>query len=96
MAYGILFALRLAVRRGLDPAVARRMTELLARFELPPLPFPDAAGPLDPMRRDKKARESGLAWVLPVALGRGEVVEDVGFDEVEAELVPFLREPWAL
>jgi len=94
VAYGILFALRLAVRRGLDPAVARRMAELLARFDLPPLPPLDAAVLLDPMRRDKKARESGLAWVLPVALGRGEVVEDVGFDEVEAELVPFLRGPW--
>ena len=42
------------------------------------------------MRRDKKARESGLVWVLPSALGRGEMVTDVSWSEVETELRGFL------
>jgi hypothetical protein len=42
------------------------------------------------MRRDKKARESGLVWVLPSALGRGEMVSDVSWSEVENELRGFL------
>jgi 3-dehydroquinate synthase len=95
VAYGILFALRLAEIRGLPPEVSRRMRDLLVRFDLPPLP------PLDPsalrahMGRDKKARESGLVWVLPTALGRGEVVADLELDRVERELLAFLRDPWA-
>jgi hypothetical protein len=42
------------------------------------------------MRRDKKARESGLVWVLPTALGHGEMVSDVSWGEVESELAGFL------
>jgi len=95
VAYGILFALRLAADRGLDPTVAGRMRELLHRFELPPLPSLDAATLIGYMRRDKKARESGLAWVLPAALGRGEIVEGLAFDVVEARLRGFLEDPWA-
>ena len=63
--YGILFALRLALRRGLPAAAAARIHALILRLGLPPLP------PLAPrelmalMARDKKARESGLVWVLP-------------------------------
>lgn len=94
VAYGILFALRLAVRRGLDPAVADRMRELLGRFELPSLPALDAAALVEHMKKDKKARETGLAWVLPAALGQGEIVEGLGYDEVEGRLRGFLREPW--
>jgi len=94
VAYGILFALRLALRRGLDPGFATRLAALLVRFGLPPLP------PLDPddlrqrMARDKKALESGLAWVLPVRLGEGRVVAGIEWSEVMAELGPFLREPF--
>jgi len=90
--YGILFALRLAVREGLDPAVARRLSELLGRFGLPPLP------PLDPdelialMARDKKARESGLTWVLPAAPGQGRMVDGIGMDVVAAELRGFIAD----
>jgi 3-dehydroquinate synthase len=92
--YGILFALRLARRQGLDPGVAERLRALLGRFGLPPLP----AG-LDPgalmalMARDKKARESGLTWVLPAALGEGRMVDGIGGPEVERELQLFLKDP---
>jgi 3-dehydroquinate synthase len=93
--YGILFALRLAVRRGLDPAVAERIRALLARFGLPPLPDLDPEALLSHMARDKKALEGGLVWVLPAALGRGTMVQNVGRDELLAELRRFLRDPFA-
>jgi 3-dehydroquinate synthase len=92
--YGILFALRLAVRRGLDPAVAERLRALLARFGLPALPPLDAAALLEHMARDKKAREGGLVWVLPAALGEGRMVQDVGSAELAAGLAGFLRDPF--
>jgi 3-dehydroquinate synthase len=92
--YGVLFALRLAVRRGLDPGLAQRLSALLRRFGLPPLPALDAADLLARMARDKKARESGLVWVLPARLGEGKMVADVTPAEVEAELRGFLRQPF--
>ncbi|MFP5285327.1 MAG: 3-dehydroquinate synthase, partial [Thermoanaerobaculia bacterium] len=96
VAYGMLFALRLALRRGLDRGTAERIASLLGRFGLPPLP------PLDPdelmalMARDKKARESGLVWVLPRALGEGWMAEGIPWDEVRAELESFLPDPFRL
>ncbi|HEX5761161.1 MAG TPA: 3-dehydroquinate synthase [Thermoanaerobaculia bacterium] len=99
VAYGILFALRLAERDGAAPpadgAAAERTRALLRRLDLPPLPplAPEALLPL--LERDKKAREGGLAWVLPAALGRGRIVEDVPLDAVRRELAPFLADPFA-
>jgi 3-dehydroquinate synthase len=90
--YGILFALRLAVREGLDPAVARRLSALLGRFGLPPLPPLDPGELISLMARDKKARESGLTWVLPAALGEGRMVEGIGMDVVAAELRGFIAD----
>lgn len=94
VAYGILFALRLALLRGLEPAVARRMRDLLDRFGLPPLPPLDPATLIELMQRDKKARESGLVWVLPVALGQGEVVDGIDPGQVRSELDAFVQDPW--
>lgn len=97
VAYGMLFALRLGRSRGLPADDAVRLIRLLGRFALPPLP----ARRLEPdtlvaaMGRDKKARESGLAWVMPRRLGKGETVTDVGEDEVRRELAAFLADPWA-
>ena len=99
VAYGMLFALRLAVARGLPAADAERLRALLARFDLPPLPG-DGGGALDPerlvatMARDKKARESGLAWVLPARLGEGRVVGGVSEAEVRRALPGFLAHPF--
>jgi 3-dehydroquinate synthetase len=110
VAYGILFALRLALRRGLDPALAGRLLSLLRRLELPPLgaapgaglgaeagapPF-EAADLAARMARDKKATETGLTWVLPAALGEGVMVEGIGWEEVVSELRGFLRDPFDL
>lgn len=97
VAYGMLFALRLALPRGLPSEDAERLRRLLGRFDLPPLP---GDGTLDPerlvaaMARDKKARESGLAWVLPARLGEGRVVGGVSEGEVRRELAGFLADPF--
>ncbi len=104
VAYGLLFALRLAERRGLaagDPELFTRVRALLARLELPAID-PEAVTPSDlaaRLGRDKKARESGLVWVLPEAVGPGRavarMVAGVGADEVAGELAPFLAAPFA-
>jgi 3-dehydroquinate synthase len=96
VAYGLLFALRLSVRRGLDEAAATRLVHLLRRFELPPLPELSREALMAAIRRDKKARESGVLWVLALAPGRGETVTGIGTEEVEGELDRFLADPWSL
>ncbi len=93
VAYGILFACRLARGRGLHTDFGARLSRLLSRFGLPKLP------PLEPtelwayMTRDKKATEAGLTWVLPKALGEGEMIDGITREEVLGELGPFLAEP---
>ncbi len=94
VAYGMLFALRLAERRGLAPAVAARLRALIARLDLPPLPALEVAQLTAAMDRDKKARESGLVWVLPRALGEGRMVSDVSREELLRELAGFLADPF--
>jgi 3-dehydroquinate synthetase len=91
----MLFALRLAARRDLGGDLHPRLRALVARLGLPPLPPLDPDALLTAMARDKKARESGLAWVLPAALGEGRIVEGFPPDEVRGELDPFLADPLA-
>jgi len=95
VAFGILFALRLGRRRGLPAADAARLRDLLERFELPPLPPLAPDDLLAAARRDKKARESGLVWVLAVGLGDARTFPDVEESEVRSELAAFLDDPWA-
>lgn len=103
VAYGLLFALRLAEGRGMaaaEPELFARLRRLLARLGLPPLPAAalDADDLLARLGRDKKAREGGLTWVLPECAGGGEAVgrrlSDVGDAEVRAALEPFLADPF--
>jgi 3-dehydroquinate synthase len=108
VAYGLLFALRLAERRGMaaaDPALFARARDLLAGLGLPPLREALPAAALSPDRllalaaRDKKARESGLVWVLPETVGEGRAVgrfvADLAPADVAAELARFLADPFA-
>lgn len=95
VSYGMLFALRLALIRGLEPAVARRCRRLLRRFQVPPLPAVDQDSILAAMTRDKKNLEGGLTWVLPAALGEGALVDDLKPELVTSELASFLEDPWA-
>ena len=94
--YGILFALRLALSRGLDRRTAERIHALILRLGLPPLPELDPETLLAAMARDKKALESGLVWVLPRTLGEGWMANGVPSQEVQAELRTFLRHPFTL
>ena len=93
VAYGMLFALRLAVRRGLAREAADRMHRVTSRFELPPLPELDAGELMQLMQRDKKARESGLVWVLPTEIGVGQPTSGVDDDEIRRTLLSFLADP---
>jgi 3-dehydroquinate synthase len=94
VAYGILFTLRLATRRGLAADLAPRLRALLARFDLPPVPSAAPEDLLAHMARDKKAHEGGLVWVLPAALGEGRMIDGIGSAEVLQELDAFLGDPF--
>jgi 3-dehydroquinate synthase len=89
--WGILFVLRLASRRGLAREAAERIQTLIRRLGLPPLPRLSAEDLMASMARDKKARESGLVWVLPRSLGEGYMADGISNEEVRAELEAFLR-----
>jgi len=89
VALGMMAEARLAERRGLvGRAVVERQKALLARFGLPVAlaDTADAERCLAIMRHDKKAEAGRLRFVLPEAIGRVRVVEDVTDDEIRAAL----------
>lgn len=96
--HGMRFALRLARRRGLDPEFAARLDRMIDRLGPPDLGVVeerrgirlDVDRLVAAMGRDKKARESGLVWILPAAPGRGEIVADLDPALVRHELRAFL------
>ncbi|MEE2776824.1 MAG: 3-dehydroquinate synthase [Acidobacteriota bacterium] len=90
VAHGMRYALGLASARALSKQDAGRVFMLLQRLELPELPRLEVGDVIAAMRRDKKARESGMSWVLPTSLGDSAVFDDVGWDVVEATLRDFL------
>ena len=98
VAHGMRFALRLALRRGLDSEFAARLERMIDRLAPPGLGAVERQGGvrldvdrlIQAMGRDKKARESGLVWILPVAPGRGEIVADLDPALVRSELQSFL------
>jgi len=101
VAYGMLFALRLAERRSLvAPEAGERLRLLLRRFELPGLPELSPEALYAFMTRDKKATEEGIVWVLPASregrpFGSFEMVGTLGRGEVMEELTAFLPSPFA-
>jgi 3-dehydroquinate synthase len=89
VALGMMAEARMAERRGLvGRAVVERQKALLARFGLPvSLPTgADAERCLAIMRHDKKGEAGRLRFVLPEAIGRVRVVEDVTDVEIRAAL----------
>jgi 3-dehydroquinate synthase len=92
VAWGMRFSHRLARRRGADDAFLVRVERLLDRLEVPrpPAMALDCAALLANLGRDKKARESGLTWILPMAPGRGERTDGIGAAEVASEVDSFL------
>ncbi len=79
VAIGIAAAARLAVRLGLtDAATAERQVALLRALGLPTrFEAPEPTEVWQAIRRDKKAREGRVPFVLLKALGRAEVCFDV-------------------
>ncbi len=87
VAWGMRFCHRLALSRGADRRVPRagraaprpaRVAGLRRRSSVSEV--------LANLARDKKARESGLVWILPMAPGRGERTTGIGEAEVPAEV----------
>jgi 3-dehydroquinate synthase len=94
VAYGMLFALRLSLRRGLAPEAAGRLRALLERLAPPPLPRLEPETLLAILERDKKAASDGPRWVLSSRLGAHRAGERVEAAEARRELEAFLRGPW--
>jgi 3-dehydroquinate synthase len=88
VAYGMLIAADLAVRRGAMPDADRqRLAALITRMgPLPPVADLPAAQILEAMTRDKKVVAGRLHFVLPRSLGVTEVVTDVTDKEMRAAL----------
>jgi 3-dehydroquinate synthase len=82
--WGMIAAVRLARRRGkLGEALASRLERAVRGVG--PLPSLGALSPrrvLDAVTRDKKVGKSGLRFILPVGVGRVEVVEGFPLDEI--------------
>lgn len=80
VAIGTACAARLAARTGLcDSAASARMIALLDRLQLPTTVPPEfsAEAIVQGMRRDKKVQSGRLRLVLPCAIGRVTVVDDI-------------------
>jgi 3-dehydroquinate synthase len=92
VAWGMAFALRLAARRGLVAEDGERLLALIRRLAPPLLPPLRAEDLLPLLQRDKKAREGGVGWVLPEALGSGRWGVRVPPEEVGVELAAFLAD----
>lgn len=88
VAYGMLIAADLAVRRGALPAADRdALAALITRMgPLPPVADLSAAQIIEATGRDKKVVAGKLHFVLPTSLGTTEVVTDVSEKELRAAL----------
>jgi 3-dehydroquinate synthase len=88
VALGIVAEARLAARLGVaGPETAERQERLLAALGLPvSTGGVDADAVLAAIRRDKKARDGHVPFVLAPSIGSFRVVYDVGHDDVRAIL----------
>lgn len=80
VAAGMVCASRLAEKLGMvDAELTRRQIALLAKFDLPTAPKPGWATDdlIAVMRRDKKAAEGKLRFILPTRLGEVKLIGDV-------------------
>ncbi|MEO8276420.1 MAG: 3-dehydroquinate synthase [Thermoanaerobaculia bacterium] len=92
VAWGMRFSHQLAAGRGADRDFLARIERLLDRLDIPP-PVGPAVSPaalVEILARDKKARASGLTWILPMSPGNGQRTEGIPMSEVAAELARFL------
>jgi 3-dehydroquinate synthase len=89
IAYGMLVAAELGVRRGLFPNADRdALAALITKMgPLPPVADLASAQVVDAIGRDKKVVDGRLHYVLPTAVGSTAIVDDVTQDEITAALV---------
>jgi 3-dehydroquinate synthase len=88
VAIGMVCASRLAERIGrIDAETTARQVRLLSALQLPTqLPAVDRKSLVSAMWHDKKVNQGQLRFVLPMVLGRAEMVSDVDLTLVEAAL----------
>lgn len=84
IAYGMLIAAELAVaRKALHASDREALASLVTHMgPLPPIADLPASQAADAIRRDKKVVAGTLHFVLPVAIGRVEMVSDVSQREI--------------
>ena len=89
VAIGMVAAARLAVVLGkTDASLVCSIEEVLSRWGLPTrCPEIQAGCLMDAMQHDKKRTVNGLRWILPLAIGKAEIVEGVPEDAVRAVLL---------
>ena len=89
VAYGMLVAAALAVRRGaLKESDRQALARLIAQLgPLPPVGDLSTAETIDAMRHDKKLVGGRLHLVLPIAVGATTIVDDVDESELKNALV---------
>jgi 3-dehydroquinate synthase len=88
IAYGMLAAASLGVRRGVTPSDARdRLQQVIMQLgPLPPVADLTIAQALEAIRHDKKIIRGKLKFVLATAIGAAATVEDVTEAELRASL----------
>ena len=89
IAYGMLVAAELAVRRDLFPSADRdALAALITQMgPLPPIADLSAAQVVEAVGRDKKVVAGQLHYVLPTAIGATTIVTDVTPEELAAALI---------
>ena len=88
VAYGMLVAAELAVRRGAlaDPD-RKTLADLITSLgPLPPIADISAGHMVEAMQRDKKMVAGRLHFVLPTAIGATTIVDDVTEKEMKAAM----------
>ncbi|MCG0278419.1 MAG: 3-dehydroquinate synthase [Thermanaeromonas sp.] len=86
VAIGMMMATRMALQRGLiSSEILKRLEKLLRRASLPvEMPEVDIGSFLEALIRDKKVRDGKVRMVLPVKLGRVEIMEVDTREVIEA------------
>jgi 3-dehydroquinate synthase len=89
IAYGMLVAAELGVRRGIFDAADRdALAALITKMgPLPPVADLSAAQVVEAIGRDKKVVGGQLHYVLPTAIGGTAIANDVTPDEISAALI---------
>ncbi len=88
IAMGMVFAAKLSCFLGqCDEPVVRRIEALVEQYGLPvKVPQFDAEAYIDAMRRDKKAHDSHIRFILVKAIGEVEIVDSVDLSAIRKTL----------